>query len=97
MNQVLTFVRDSGLRKVYLKGRTISIVSSGLNVPFVFDLDKLDSKEAKKIFKKSKMNKKDRALIHELSRLNNQDLIAKDIIKDYQKDRWRLVKKDGCY
>lgn len=87
----MDFMVGGAMRKVVVKGRKISFLTSELNfVPLIIDLDKLD--EQKERIKKMKMDEK---YIKELSLLKTPKKIAKDIIKDFKQSGWRLVYQDG--
>jgi predicted nucleic acid-binding Zn-ribbon protein len=89
----LVFTIGGGLRKVFIFGRKISFLSAETNyTPFEIDLDKLEDKENKH---KLKQMKADKNFLNELSKLQTEEEIAKDIIKDFQKSGWRLMKKNA--
>ena len=91
----LTFVIGGAIRRVHINGRVISLESAELSyMPFSFDLDKLDTKETKEKMSKMKMSNEDIKTLKELHKLGSEDAIAKDIIKDFQKTGWRLVKRE---
>lgn len=86
----LAFVRGSSLRRVVIKKRKISLLSSETGfAPISMDLDKLDDTVIEK-----KMGKEALELIKEISLLNTEKEMAQDIKKDFQKDGWRCIKEE---
>ncbi|HEC37455.1 hypothetical protein LCGC14_0476600 [marine sediment metagenome] len=84
----LSFTRGAALRRIFINGRIISFLTAELgNTPLTIDLDKLD-KERDKI-KKMQM---DQSEMEELSKLKTEEDLAKDVIKDFEKSGWRLMK-----
>ena len=91
----LVFVTGSALRKVYIKDRKISIMTNELGMaPLEIDLDKLDDKKSKKHMRKMKLSTKDKKVIKQLAKLGSEKEIAKDIISDFRKSGWRMVKRN---
>ena len=92
----LSFVTGSGIRRVFINGRKVSIVSAELGFqPLEFDLDMLEDAKTKDIMKKQKFTKQDLETLKDLAKLGSEDAIAKDITKDFQAKGWRLIKKSG--
>ncbi len=88
----LSFVAGGGMRKVIINKRKVSILTPENNfVPITLDLDKLDSTEFEETIKRTKMSREEVETLHKLSKLNDENLIAKDIITDWQKIGWRCV------
>jgi len=89
----LTFVIGGALRKVYINSRKMTFISAELNFePIIIDLDKLDEIEDK--IKKLNLGQEDIDQIKELSLLNNEESMARDITKDFQRSGWRLTNKE---
>lgn len=87
----LSFVQGSRLRRVFVNGRKISLLSSENSfIPLEINLEKLDEPETKKKLKQSKVDKE---TIKELSLLNTSEDIEGDIMKDFRQLGWRLIKK----
>jgi len=90
----LSFATGSGIRKVIIKDRKLSLITAELGfTPFTLDLDKLESKQNQKKMEKMKLTNEDKKTMQELAKLGNEKEIAKDIISDFQKSGWRLVKR----
>lgn len=88
----LSFVIGGSLRKVYIKDRNISLLSQETGyTPISIDLDKLESK--KKSFIK-KLGKEGMKLMKEVAELKTEEEMARDIIKDFQNEGWRLIKRE---
>ncbi len=86
----LVFITGGSLRKVNVEGRRISMMSQETGfTPQIMDLDKLDSGKLKK-----KMGNEEMKLMKEIADLNTEEEMAQDIIKDFQRTGWRLVKKE---
>jgi len=86
----LAFVIGGALRKVVVDKRKITMMSQEVGyTPILMDLNKLNEKKIKK-----QMGKEGLKFIKEISRLNTEEEMAKDIIKDFQKTGWRLVKRE---
>lgn len=93
---LLTFITGAGIRKVNIDDKKIIFLASELSFkPLEIDLNKLDSEQMQNTIKKAKMSGEEVKNLKELSKLSNEEEIAKDIIKDFKKTGWRLVKKDG--
>jgi len=85
----LVFITGSALRRVFIKGRRITLLTAETGFqPLQIDLDKLDQKDLDKM-------KMDNEFINELKELRSEEDIAIDIIKDFKKTGWRLLKKSG--
>ncbi len=93
----LSFIMGSGIRRVFIDGRKITIVSAELGFqPLEFNLDELSSEKTKKAMSKQKLSAEEKKTLRQLAKLGSEEDIAKDIIKDFQKQGWRCVKKkDG--
>ena len=90
----LSFVTGSAIRKVFIKKREITLLSAELNFePLIINLDKIDENNEK--FKKINLTNEQIQEIKKLSLLGNEEAIALDIIKDFQRIGWRLIKRDG--
>lgn len=84
----LSFVRGSALRRVFIDGRKVSLLTGELgNTPLTIDLNKLDEQKDK--IKEMNMDKKE---LEKLSKLKTEEEIAKDITKDFRKSGWRKIK-----
>jgi len=82
---------------VTIDGRVIKFLSGETGFqPIEFDLDKILSKDKStlKAMKKAKLNKEDIKQLKELSLLKNEDDMADDIVKDFQKTGWRLSNRE---
>jgi len=88
----LTFVVGGNIRRVNIDNRKISMMTSETGfTPIIIDLDKLDNKLLKK------MSKEQKKLMKEISKLDTEEAMAKDVIKDFQSEGWRCIKKEnGC-
>ena len=85
----LSFLRGSALRRVFINGRVISLLTGELNnVPLKIDLDKLD--EQKDRIKKMELDEK---MLKELSRLQTEKEISLDVIHDFEKSGWVRVRR----
>ena len=86
----LSFVTGGALRKVLVNKRKITKMSQEVGyVPVIMDLDKL---KENKIMKQ--MGMEGLEFMREISKLNTEEEMVKDIIIDFQKSGWRLVKKE---
>jgi len=86
----LSFVTGGSLRKVVVNRREITMISQEVGfTPVIMDLDKL---KEKKIMKQ--MGEEGLKFMREISKLNTEEEMVKDIIIDFQKTGWRLVKKE---
>lgn len=84
----LSFVRGSALRRVFINGRKVSLLTGELgNTPLTIDLDKLD--EQKEKIKETKMDKKE---LEKLAKLKTEEEIAKDVTKDFRRSGWRAIR-----
>ncbi len=92
----LSFVMGSGIRRVFIDERKVTIVSAELGFhPLEFNLDELDKPKTKKAMRKQKLSAEEVRTLRALSKLGSEEAMAKDIIKDFQKQGWRCVKRDG--
>ncbi len=84
----LSFTRGAALRRVFINKRVISFLTAELNnVPLKIDLDKLEEEKDK--IKKMKIDKE---TLKELSKLKTEKEIALDIINDFEKLGWRIIR-----
>lgn len=84
----LNFTRGAALRRVFIKGRVVSFMTGELgNTPLTIDLDKLDQEKDK--IKRMKMDVNE---MKELSKLKTEEDMAEDIINDFKKTGWTLIK-----
>ena len=91
----LSFVCGSSLRKVVIDKRVISMMAKETGfIPITMDLDKMDSSSQKKKITK-KLGKDSLKIMKEISLLNTEEEMAKDITKDFQSTGWRKIKQDG--
>ncbi len=89
----LSFVIGGSLRKVLIKDRIISMASQETGfVPIKIDLDRLE-KEKERITKK--MGDDGLKLLREISNFKTENEMAKDIIVDFQKSGWRMIKREN--
>lgn len=90
----LVFVMGSSLRRVFINGKKITLLSPENGyTPANFDLDKLDTPEIKASLKKMKFDDENIGLLEQLSKLDSEEAIAKDIKIDFQRSGWRLFKR----
>ena len=86
----LSFVTGGALRKVFIDGRKISMMSQETGfTPISMDLDKINEKTIKK-----KMGKEGLDFMKQISKLETEDEMARDVIKDFQSTGWRLIKRE---
>lgn len=82
----LVFMIGSIYRKVLINGRIISMITPESNfVPMKIDLDNIPAKLNKK------MNEEEVKLLKEISLLKTEEEMAKDIIKDFQRNGLRCI------
>ncbi len=89
----LSFVTGSAMRKVYLNGRKISMISQETGFqPISFDLDNINEEEVKE-----KMGEDAIKTLREIAKLEDEKSMMEDIKKDFQSTGWRLIKteRDG--
>lgn len=87
----LSFAVGGSLRRAVVNGRKISFASQETGfVPMIMDLDKLDEKVINE-----DMGSEDLKLIKEIKKLKTEKAMAKDIIKDFQRTGWRLIKREN--
>ncbi len=85
--RILNFMHGSATRRVIINERTVSFIIAELNfVPLTFNLDKLDEHQDK--INKLKI---DRKILDELSILETEEDMEKDVVNDFQKLGWRLM------
>jgi len=85
----LVFVIGGAIRKVFINGRKISLLTAEANfVPIEIDLDKISDI-------KKELSPEEELLLKEIALLETEEDMAKDIIKDFQKRGWRLINKNG--
>lgn len=85
------FGAGSQIRKVFIRRRKISMLSAETGfTPIVMDLDKIDKKKMEDM-------KMDSKIVRELMLLHTEDDMARDIIRDFNRTGWRVIKrsKDG--
>lgn len=83
----LRFQRGSAFIQVRIENRTIEFITPMLNMqPIKIDLDKLD--EYKERIEKMNI---DNEFIEELSKLETEQQMADDLVKDLQKNGWEVV------
>ena len=89
----LTFITGSSIRRVHIQDRMVTLLAEELSSkPLTINLDEIDAQEEK--FEKMKLTAHDITMIKQLAKLGSEEEIAKDIINDFQKTGWRLVKKE---
>ena len=87
----VSFVMGSALRKAFINGRKISLMSQETGfTPISMDLDNINEKQIKK-----KMGKQGLEFMKQISKLNTEEEMARDIINDFQQTGWRLIKKEN--
>ncbi len=86
----LSFITGGAVRKVLINNRKITMISQETGfTPLIIDLDKLDKTNVK-----GKVGEDGLKILKEISKLNSEEEMAKDIIKDFQSTGWRLVKRE---
>lgn len=86
----LAFVIGGALRKVVIDGRIIKMMSQETGfIPIEMDLDKINEKKIKK-----KMGEDGLKFMKEIALLNTEEEMSRDIIKDFQRTGWKMVKKE---
>ena len=86
----LSFMVGSALRKVVVDGRKISMASQETGfVPISFDLNRLTDSA---MF--NQLSDQQKQILEDIRDLETEEEMAKDIIKDFKKTGWRLVKKE---
>ena len=76
------------MKRVFINGRKVSLMAAELgNAPLEIDLDKLE--ENKDNLEKMKVDKQ---MLKELSQLETEEDMVRDIVKDFQSTGWRRVK-----
>lgn len=87
----LSFIRGGELWRIVIREREISFILPLLNnVPLTINLDKLD--EHREDIVKMKM---DDETLEELSQLETEEDMAKDITSDLRIMGWRLLRTNG--
>ena len=84
----LIVMNRSYSRTILIDKREISILIPEQSYPITFNLDELERKR-KQIRKELSEDETDR-----LVKFDNEKEIAEDILNDYLKEGWRLIKKD---
>lgn len=93
----LTFITGSSIRRVHIKDRIVTLLAEELSSkPLTINLDEIDAQQDKfeEMIKNRSLSEKDITMIKQLAKLGSEEEIAKDIINDFQKTGWRLVKKE---
>lgn len=86
----LHFVAGSAYRKVYIHHRKISMITPETGFqPMQFDLDNLPKKLNGK-----ELGKENLKLLKEISKLETEEEMKKDVIKDFQSTGWRCIKRE---
>lgn len=88
----LVFITGSAIRRVFIKDRIITLLAAELSSkPLTINLEEIDAQREK--FKELKLEQRDIEMIEQLAKLGSEEEIAKDVIDDFQKTGWRLVKR----
>jgi hypothetical protein len=88
----LVFITGSAIRRVFIKDRIITLLAAELSSkPLTINLEEIDAQREK--FKEMKLEQRDIEMIEQLAKLGSEEEIAKDVIDDFQKTGWRLVKR----
>jgi hypothetical protein len=83
-------MRGGEHRKVLIRGKTITFYSPELKyVPLIIDLDKMKDIEDQR--EKYNLSIEDLKLLYELKKLNNEEAMLKDLVKDFKQSGWKLV------
>lgn len=84
----LSFVLGHSLRRVNINNREISFATQETGfVPLKLNLDKLED------FKEyDKLNDEEKKLLEECKKLKTEEDMAYDLIKDFKKGGWKLIK-----
>lgn len=89
----LVFVTGSAMRRVFIKDREVTFIAAELKFqPLIIQLDKIRDQKDK--IEKMKLSGEDIELIESLAELGSEEEIAQDIINDFKKTGWRLIKKE---
>jgi len=89
-NIELVFGAGGGLRTVFIKDNIVTLISAETNyVPVQMDINKMRQNE------KLKNDPRMQNLMMEVNELKTEEDMAKDIIKDFQEQGWRLIKRNG--
>lgn len=88
----LSFGIGGALRQITIRKRIINMMSQETGwKPLVIHLDKLD-KNKKEVEKK--LGEDSFKIMQEIAALTTEKAIAQDIIKDFQRSGWRLIKQE---
>jgi hypothetical protein len=83
-------MRGGEYRKVFIEKRKVTFYSAELKfVPLIIDLDKM--KEIKDKREKYNLSIEDLKLLYELKKLNDEEAMFKDIVKDFKQSGWKMV------
>ena len=89
----LVFATGGAIRRVFIKDREVTFIAAELKFqPLVIQLDKLE--EQKEKMAKMKLDGDDMELIESLAELGTEEEIAQDIINDFKRTGWRLIRKE---
>ena len=88
----LLFAKNGALRKINIKDRVITLISSETNwMPVNINISKLDE-NLESVIATNKVNRDE---LVEIVQLKTEEEMAQDITEDFKKTGWRLVKKNG--
>lgn len=104
----LTFVKNHAIRKVFIKNKTVTLITPEFNYqPVIFDEEKYNALKnsenmaslTKLTYEELEKNQDKRVveLVTELKEakvdFNNEQELKEDIIKDFQDSKWRCIKR----
>ncbi len=86
----IVFMRGGEYRKVFIDNRRVTFYSAELKfVPLIIDLDKM--KEIKDKREKYNLSVEDLRLLYELKKLNDEEAMFKDLVKDFKQSGWKMA------
>lgn len=88
----IVFMRGGEMRKVFIDKKKVTFYSAELKfVPLVIDLNKMKEIEDKR--EKYNLSVEDLKLLYELKELNDEEVMFKDLTKDFKQQGWKMVMK----
>ncbi len=86
----IVFLRGGEYRKIFIEGKKITFYSAELKfVPLIIDLNEMKKIKAKR--EKYKLSVEDLNLLYQLKKLNSEEAMFKDIVKDFKQQGWKMV------
>ena len=86
----LVFGVGSAIREIRIKDDKVMMISNETNFTPVM----LDKEKIRKLKNVRGLKRSDKQLINEVKKLNTEEEMAQDIINDFKKTGWALVKKE---